>query len=228
MPLHKSRSKNKKKNKYTLGGTLPTTVLQDEPKYLSNENRDEFRDQQLFIIKVNDTVSFHYAPLQGVGIGGILASVNINHLLMLVKNENGKTMSIGFYPDGGNILGALYTTKPGYLWTPDPHFIPGQHKSGPSLYYGTEDKIEYKLNQKQANYINNIIFGNDCKLKNGKTSSGLVKRNRLECPIPRLKYSVLLPGDNIYNCHTWLYSIFPELVVDIGGTFGQNLDDLHV
>jgi len=232
--MSKNKSRNKQRNKQRNKSRKNAAGFGDEmPDYLDDGARDEFRQHHFFRILPDDEVSFHYAPLQGMPggmfAGEILSLLSIRHLLMIIKsNQTAQTMSIGFYPKGGNILGGLITPKEGSLWSPDPHYVEGQRNSGPAVYYNTDDPIAYKIDELQADYINGILYSDDCKLKNGAKSRGAIKRNRIECPNKDFNYCVLRPGSKNKFCISWLYEVFPELYEDVHGTDEEQYESMVI
>lgn len=186
--------------------------------FKSNQERDLFRQNNMFTIKPYDKVEFYFIPLQIPG-GNVLASAGKKHLLMVVTSrESGKQMNIGFYPEGGNILGAIHKPKNGWVWSPDPHYLPDIKGFEKAKYYGTEQPVIYQIDGEQADALNEVFKGENCKLKDGSTSRGKVKRDRLECPHGDYKYQALAhPEQGFHNCVTWLYMIFPNLAKDITG-----------
>ena len=98
-----------------------------------------------------------------------------------------KYISLGFYPADGNIIGALLSPKDGYIWTPDPHYIPTTKGFEPAFYYDTDEPIIYNLTAKQAKYINTILDSSLCKLKDGSSMmfkhASLAKRENVRAAL---------------------------------------------
>ena len=197
-------------------------MSKNSQKYKSNNERNQYlKSKNVFKVSEGDIAEFYYVPLQGPL--RFLSMISIKHLLLVVKSktDSNKIMSMGFYPADGNILGSLLNPKDGYLWSPDPHYIPNIAGFEPAYFYDTEKPIVYNLTEKQAELIHTTLHDTRCKLKNGKSSSGIVKRDRLECPIETYKYCPMPGRKNARNCVTWLHQVFPELYNHINGTFFQ-------
>ena len=197
-------------------------------KYKSEKERNQFIKKNIFKVSKGDIAEFYYVPLQGPL--GFLSMVSIKHLLLVVRSKDNrdKYMSMGFYPADGDILGALLNPKDGYLWSPDPHYIPSDPGFEPAYFYDSDEPVVYSLKTKQATLINTILSDISCRLKNGELSSGKIKRDRLECPIDKYKYCPMPGRKNTKNCVTWLHQVFPSLDRDINGTFEEQLSDLNV
>jgi hypothetical protein len=181
--------------------------------YKTPEKMELFRQNVLFTVKKGDRAEFYFVPLQGLEL---LNKINIKHLSLVIrsKSDSSKFMSMGFYPTDGNVLGALLMPKKGFLWSPDPHYIPTVKGFKPAYYHKTNIPVVYSVDAEQATILNVILSDNKCKLKDGAKSRGMIKRDRLECPVEQFRYSPL-PKKGCKNCVTWLYTIFPNLRKDI-------------
>ena len=190
------------------------------PGFKSRSELYNWKEENVFKIQQGDIATFYRIPLQGSLY--LLSKAFKKHLLLLVKKKNtDQTMSIGFYPENGNFL----KTTTGWVWTPDPHDLPGKKKV--KYYDSNDDYIEYLINKRQAKYINDILSNSDCRLKDGSLSRGKIKRDRLECPTSDFKYSIFsFFRNNVKNCESWLHNLFPKLYDDMYGSYEEQLDNI--
>lgn len=184
--------------------------------YRSEEELKQFRRTELFTVKEGDHAEFYRMPLQGIGVLSKISAHKHLSLVVRSKDDPDKIMSMGFYPDGGDIIGATFSPKAGYLWSPDPHYIPTVKGFKRAHYHKSDRVILYTITKDQADLINRLLNGSECRLKDGSTSRGTVKRDRIECPVNEYRYSPF-PWKGCRNCITWLNTVFPGLIKDIDG-----------
>lgn len=192
-----SNNSTYRKNPYKLNAGIQSPP----PKgFKSKRERNIWKQDNIFEIKKGDIAEFYSIPLQGFLNLPSRFSGKHHLLLKIVSQNSNKSMSLGFYPIDGKFLSSLSL---GWVWTPDPHDLPDKKRV-----FGNKS---YTISKKQANYLNNILKDDGCRLKDGSLSRGIVKRDRLECPTKDFKYLIVPFTRYQHNCVSWLKNLFPEL-----------------
>lgn len=156
------------------------------------------------ILEENDSVRFKCVRIQRP-LPWLFSVLDITHYLAEFHSYRNaySPFTIGFYPiinKPGDMIFTIFKPEKGRLISPDPFHIGNENYLTDCN--ETKKIIEYQLNRKQMELLNQIFAENY-----------FVGKKTIYYNINQ-KYSMLSIQNNSYNCKTWLWNIFPQLEKD--------------